>query len=166
MRLSAFLLCLVMVCPGCAQGPAVAPGPSAAGVAPVPAGLEGLERAVHDGVNAHRQAQGLSPLAYDARIAALAREHSAAVAQGKRAFGHDGFDARADRIRRFLPLVGMAENVYYDTRADSAGRAVQGWRKSPGHRENMEGDYDTTGVGVARAPGGAYYYTQIFVDRR
>jgi uncharacterized protein YkwD len=43
--------------------------------------------------------------------------------------------------------------------------AVDGWLGSPHHRENIEGNFDRTGVGIARSGDGTYYYTQIFIAR-
>lgn len=124
-----------------------------------------LEAQAHERINAHRRAEGLSLLDYDARVAAAARRHSAAMAAGEVPFGHEGFEERASRIAEAIPLRGMAENVGLNTYP--AGRtvpeAVSRWLASPGHRGNIEGDYDVTGIGIARGPQGAWYYTQIFV---
>lgn len=48
----------------------------------------------------------------------------------------------------------------------TAAVAMDGWLKSPGHRENLPVPYEVTGVGVARAADGTYYYTQLFVTLR
>ena len=46
---------------------------------------------------------------------------------------------------------------------DPVSTAVDGWIKSDGHRQNMEGNYNLTGIGVAMNPQGEYYFTQIFI---
>lgn len=126
-----------------------------------------LEAQTHERINAHRRAEGLSPLDYDSRIATVARRHSAAMAAGKVTFGHEGFEVRWHRIEETISLRGMAENVgvndYPDDR--TVASAVSRWLASNGHRENIEGDYDVTGIGIARGPQGAWFYTQIFVNR-
>ncbi len=43
---------------------------------------------------------------------------------------------------------------------------MSGWLRSPGHRENIEGAYDLTGIGVARSRQGVYYFTQLFAGTR
>jgi uncharacterized protein YkwD len=59
-----------------------------------------------------------------------------------------------------------AENVSATQGYDApAPAAMRGWLASRGHRTNMEGRYDITGVGVARSPTGKVYFTQIFVGR-
>ena len=40
-----------------------------------------------------------------------------------------------------------------------------GWIGSAPHRQNLEGSYDVTGIGIARDRDGATYATQLFVRR-
>ena len=130
-------------------------------------GTATLEQEVHAQVNWYRASQGLPPLAFDERIAEVARSHSSAMASGKRPFSHEGFEDRAKAIAAFIHAPrGFAENVAYDSRSDArlAELVVQGWIRSAEHRENLEGNYDRTGVGVAVAPNGWRYFTQIYVQ--
>jgi uncharacterized protein YkwD len=118
------------------------------------------ERAVYELTNRHRRARGLAPLGLDPRISDQARRHSAAMAAGTARFGHDGFAERVGGLggRR------SAENVAFNEgQRDPAANAVQGWLDSRAHCQNIEGPYDRTGVGVARTPAGAVFFTQIFV---
>lgn len=126
-----------------------------------------LEAQTHGRINAHRRAEGLTPLDYDARIAAAARRHSASMAAGKVPIGHEGFEVRWRRIAKSIPLREIAENVGANTYPTdrTVAVAVSRWLDSPGHRNNIEGDYDVSGIGIARGPQGAWYYTQIFVKR-
>ena len=130
--------------------------------------VESLETKTHELVNEYRRSAGLPPLAFSRPIAAIARRHSAAMAEGRIPFGHEGFEKRRRRIARAMPLEGIAENVGVNTEAArrTASVTVSGWLGSSGHRENIEGDYDATGIGIARGPRGAWYFTQIFVKRR
>jgi uncharacterized protein YkwD len=124
-----------------------------------------LERQMHDLVNQRRSARGLPQLGWDDGVAAIAREHSQAMASGRRPFSHDGFDQRADRISRLLQVSGLAENVAYDSRTgpDLARLVVEGWIASAGHRQNIDGAFTITGIGAAEARDGVLYFTQIFV---
>jgi uncharacterized protein YkwD len=125
-----------------------------------------LEREVFEAVNRHRRTRGLPALALDARIARAARAHSAAMAAGSVPLGHAGFDARVDALRRAMAFRRSAENVAFNQGHRSpASEAVRGWLASRGHRENIEGQYDTTGVGVIVDAAGEVYLTQIFVGR-
>ena len=40
---------------------------------------------------------------------------------------------------------------------------MTGWLQSPGHRRNIEGDFDLTGIGIVRVAAGTYFFTQLFV---
>jgi uncharacterized protein YkwD len=145
--------------------PRSAPGGKPAHAA---AAADALESRVHRLVNEHRRKTGLAPLAYDARIADVARRHSRDMADGRVPPGHDGFEARQRRISKMMPLKAIAENVGVNDypRSETARAAVSGWLKSRGHRENIEGGYDLTGVGIARDARGAWYFTQLFVRRK
>lgn len=151
----AFILCSV-------------PHSAPAGMREPPAVSSGtLESKAYELVNDHRQAMGLASLSYDARIAAVARRHSENMAAGRVPFGHEGFEERQRAISKTIPWTGIAENVGMNDYpvARTVRAAVSGWLGSRGHRKNIEGRYDATGVGIARDDRGTFYYTQIFVNR-
>ena len=126
-----------------------------------------LERQTHDRINAYRYSKGLASLKWSDAIAEQARRHSRNMATGATAFGHDGFDARMHELVQSVMWTGVAENVFMLLNLpDPAAVAVGGWIDSPGHRQNIEGDYDLTGVGIARAEDGSLYFTQIFVKSK
>ncbi len=130
------------------------------------ASISQIEKQAFDLVNAHRKRIGLEPLVNKDYIAEQARLHSKDMADGKVEFGHDGANARLDNISKSLKeMRAGGENVFYctDNYDNLAGTAVDAWLKSPGHRENIEGDYNLSGMGVVRAANGDYYFTQIFV---
>lgn len=129
--------------------------------------LASIEEAVHNQVNRYRANQGLSPLSLDSQITEQARIHSRNMASGRVGFSHDGFNGRAQAIAKVIPLSSAAENVAYNQGySDPATQAVQGWINSSGHRANIVGAYNKTGIGVAKNARGQYYYTQIFIRSR
>lgn len=156
------LVFLLLACASAAPAPAPAPTLGAA------LDERALERDVTRLVNRHRATRHLKALAYDTAVASVARAHSVAMARGRVPLGHDGFSARADQVQRFLELSEIAENVALNDypRARTVNVAIDGWLRSPHHRENIEGAFDVTGVGIARSSNGTYYYTQMFVARR
>ena len=87
------------------------------------------------------------------------------MANGAVPFGHDGFEQRVQALAKAIPYKAAAENVA-DNQGynDPATQAVQGWLKSDGHRRNIEGQYNLTGIGIALNANGEYYFTQIFVN--
>ena len=153
---------------GC--GPPASPGyrspirDSAPASARPSAGDAALEGEVFELVNRYRRARGLRVLELDARIGREVRLHSVAMADGKAPLGHDGFGARVEALRRVMSCARSAENVAFSQgHRNPASDVVGRWLRSRGHRTNIEGSYDATGIGVASNAAGATYFTQIFV---
>lgn len=129
--------------------------------------LASIEQAVHAQINQYRASKGLAPLTLDERISQQARTHSQNMGSGAVAFSHDGFTGRVQAIAKVIPYRGAAENVAYNKGyGDPAKQAFQGWLNSTGHRQNIEGNYNLTGIGVVKNAKGEYYFTQIFIRGR
>jgi len=152
---------------------------------------ERLEKSIHALVNRERAAKGLRPLAWDAKLAAIARGHSGDMAK-RQYFVHaspegENFDARYAKARYkcFVPVGdvvhGGAENIarddlwakitmlgdrkYYDWHSEDelARRTVAGWMKSPGHRANILTPYwGREGLGVTVTRDLKVYLTEDF----
>ncbi len=84
------------------------------------------------------------------------------MAQGRRGFGHARFSRRIKAAGIEFTSAGenVGQNQGFD---DPADQAIEGWLRSPGHRANIEGRYNLTGVGVARSRNGTFFFTQIFM---
>ncbi|WP_293134480.1 CAP domain-containing protein [Microcoleus sp. bin38.metabat.b11b12b14.051] len=124
-----------------------------------------LEKAVNQQINQYRASKKLPPLSVDPRISQIARIHSENMASGKVKFSHDGFDGRAKAVT--VPYQSFAENVAYNMGfSDPVRNAVEGWIKSDGHRKNIEGQFNLTGIAIAKNAKGEYYFTQLFVKTR
>jgi uncharacterized protein YkwD len=103
-------------------------------------------------------------LKIDERLVAQARVHSRNMAQGRTAFGHAGFQQRMRASG--VAYSSAAENVAYNQGySDPAAQAVAGWIKSEGHRRNIVGDFNLTGIGAVTNKTGMCYFTQIFIRR-
>jgi uncharacterized protein YkwD len=166
----AFPLVGGLVLAGCVQpgGGHERPTPRAVrAVPPVPRGPNAtIEQQIFDLVNRHRVARGLAPLALDRRIGEEARRHSAAMARGATPLGHRGFRDRIDVLRAVLLIGRSGENVGVNHGyPHPAAQVVRGWLESRGHRVNIEGAYELTGVGVATNGKDEIFFTQIFVGR-
>lgn len=115
-----------------------------------------------DEVNKYRQSHHLKPLKMNAYMSQLATQHSVDMATKRMGFGHRGFNTRIKYIYQRIKLCRQgAENVAYFKVGPRV--VVHKWLTSPGHRRNIEGNYNLTGVGIARDKRGWIYYTQIFV---
>jgi uncharacterized protein YkwD len=141
---------------GCgARAPRIALRPSPADAA--------FEQQVYTAVNEYRLSRRLPALAWSEVAASQARDHSQRMAAGARSLGHRDFHKRVSAIAGTMRLSRAAENV---VRSRSAARAIELWLKNRGHRRNIEGRYDLTGIGAARSEDGLIYFTEIFLESR
>ena len=115
-------------------------------------------------VNLYRMKHHLAPLKINAAITQEAYKHSNNMASKRLGFGHSGFSGRVKRLYQKIPFcTGAAENVAFWR--VGAKQLVDGWIASPGHRRNIEGNYNLTGVGIVHSRKGWAYFTQIFVRK-
>lgn len=122
-----------------------------------------LARQVHEQINEYRKSLNLAPLTLNAEISEQARQHSENMAQNKVEFGHSGFDNRIKALKD-ISYRSAAENVAYNQGyGDPVKQAVEGWIESEGHRKNLTGNYNLTGIGIAKNQQEEYYFTQIFI---
>lgn len=125
-----------------------------------------MEAAVRQGINEIREQKGLNALDNNEKLAQVARNYSRQMARDN-FFSHTGSDGstletRVHAGRIFYWVVG--ENLFKSTNiSEPVPVAVQGWMKSPGHRENiLRPVFAETGVGVWKT-GNTYYITQLFM---
>lgn len=124
-----------------------------------------LEKSIHQKINQYRQSRNLSPLILDVRISEQARKHSQKMANKSIPFSHQGFQTRI--VMTKINYLSAAENIAYNQGHKNPDQvAVNGWIKSSGHQKNMVGNFNLTGIGVAKNSKGEYYFTQIFMLKR
>jgi len=113
-------------------------------------------------VNEYRVKHHLTPLKMSSTISTEAAKHSRDMASKTLSFGHSGYNGRIKRLYKKINLCrGGAENVaYYKL---DAKKLVDAWIASPGHRQNIVGNYNLTGIGIAHSKKGWAYFTQIFL---
>ncbi|GAP94391.1 CAP domain-containing protein [Leptolyngbya sp. NIES-2104] len=125
-----------------------------------------MERAIFNRINEYRTAKGLRPMVWNDEIARQAREHSRNMAKKVVPFGHQGFEKRAKELSAAIQSRGTGENVgWVASKRDPAGMVIDAWIKSHKHRDNIEGDFSMTGIGIGISAMGEYYFTQDFVRR-
>ena len=114
-------------------------------------------------INEYRRKKGLPSIVMNAAMSAEAQKHSENMAAHRTSFGHNGFQSRVKRISPALNGVsGAAENVAMGS--TTAREVVDNWLKSSMHKQNIEGPYNLTGIGVAADRKGVLYFTQIFAS--
>ncbi|HEY8465045.1 MAG TPA: CAP domain-containing protein [Bacillota bacterium] len=138
------------------------PSPKPTGEADPKQLLSPIEFQVFEKVNDYRISKNLPPLVLEERLIAPTRLHSSNMSNGIVAFSHEGFDQRVNQSG--VTYVAAAENIAWNQGyADPAAQVVTGWVQSEVHRNNIEGDFNLTGVGVIQNDSGRYYYTQWFL---
>jgi uncharacterized protein YkwD len=142
---------------------ATAAAPAGAGQGDAFSTPAAAEKTVWKLLNADRAHAGLPALAWDDKLAAVARGHSADM-QAHGFFGHVSptTGTAADRTRRAgIDALLILENV---ARAFTPGEAERGLMNSPGHRANiLNRDATHVGVGVVFDPGSReILVTQLF----
>ena len=118
-----------------------------------------LEAELFKMINEHRVNLGLNELVFEGTTYYYANLHTAyMISKGNTS--HDNFTIRAENIAKITGAIFVAENVAknYDTIED----AFDGWIKSSGHRENIEGDYDYSAISIQQNSNGDLYFTQLF----
>jgi uncharacterized protein YkwD len=150
-----------------------------------------LEQQIHMLINKERKKYGLHVIAWDDALSRIARQHSRDMAM-RNYFAHESpeghdFSYRYRRegyrceISRGTTIHLGAENILKNNLYDSvvtvngeafyewnsqkkiAETTVQGWMKSPGHRQNILTPYwNNEGIGVFIAPDDKVYITQNF----
>jgi uncharacterized protein YkwD len=114
-------------------------------------------------INEYRRKKRLPPMAMNAVMNAEAQKHSENMAARRTSFGHNGFQHRVKRISSALNgFSGAGENVAMGS--TTAKEVVDNWLKSSMHKQNIEGAFNLTGIGVAADKKGTLYFTQIFAS--
>ncbi len=116
--------------------------------------------------NEFRAEQGCAPLTPVPELMRAAQLHSEDMVTN-RYFSHTGLDGSTPGARMraqgyIFRMAGENIAVGYETAED----VIQGWKDSPGHRDNMRNcAFTEIGVGVAFLADGTPYWTQNFGTR-
>jgi uncharacterized protein YkwD len=111
--------------------------------------------------NQFRAKKRLNPCQWNQKMASVALEHSEAMGNHRVPFDHNGFKQRVARFP--FPIQAASENLFMCNFKDTiAQRAVHEWIQSPGHLQNLVGNYTHCGVGVYKNSKGYWYVTQLF----
>lgn len=126
--------------------------------------LSEMEQAIFNQINDYRASKGLKPMVWNNEVAKQAREHSLNMAKKIVPFGHQGIEKRAKALSDSVRSTGTGENVgWVMSRNNPHGKVIEAWIKSQKHRDNIEGNFSMTGIGISVSSSGEYYFTQDFV---
>jgi uncharacterized protein YkwD len=111
-------------------------------------------------INDYRLSVGLNALEKINYISAKSEVHDNYMITNN-VVNHDGFVERSDKIIKNLGAKTVGENIAYNYNTPEA--AVAAWLKSPGHKENIVGNYTHFGISIREnSVTGKKYYTNIF----
>ncbi len=125
-----------------------------------------LEKEVFDIINQHRVSLGLPEYNWSITIAKQCRTHSQNMAFGYIDFGHQGLQERLSTIKNTFRFIAKSGEVIYRQliTEDVASNVVQNWLNDSNSRQKILGDFNFTGVGIAKSEKGIYV-TQIVIKR-
>jgi len=113
-----------------------------------------------DLINNYRVSIGLNPLAKINHMSYKSEEHDNYMIANN-VVNHNDFVARSENIMKVLGAKTVSENIAYNYSTPEA--ALNAWLASPGHKENIEGDFTHFGIAIRENPAnGRKYYTNIF----
>jgi uncharacterized protein YkwD len=111
-------------------------------------------------INDYRVSIGLNALEKINHISYKCQEHNKYMIENN-VVNHNDFVLRSDNIMKLLGAKNVGENVAYNYKTSDA--ALKAWLDSPGHKENIEGNYTHFGISITTDPRtGKKYYTNIF----
>tara|TARA_R110000751_G_scaffold127491_1_gene229578 strand:- start:605 stop:1180 length:576 start_codon:yes stop_codon:yes gene_type:complete len=118
-----------------------------------------LEAELFQMINSYRASIGLNAMEFESATYYYATLHTDyMISQGKTS--HDNFTQRAENIAKRTGAVFVAENVARNY--DTINEAFEAWLDSPGHRVNIEGDYNYSAISINENNNGDLYFTQLF----
>lgn len=110
-------------------------------------------------VNEHRMSIGKSVLIRNEIADETAEIHSDYMIDQNQ-ISHDNFNDRFQDLQNLVGAIAAGENVAYGY--PTAETVMDAWLNSPGHRNNIEGDFTHIGIASIKNSQGVYYYTQLF----
>ncbi|MCX7550470.1 CAP domain-containing protein [Xanthomarina sp. F2636L] len=113
-------------------------------------------------INDYRLSIGLNPLDNMEVIKSQAYSHTDYMIE-KDNVSHDNFYQRKTYLVNHVGANKVSENVAYGF--TSAESVVNAWLNSPGHKENIEGDFTNFDISAEKNSNGKWYYTNIFVKK-
>jgi len=119
-----------------------------------------IELETMDLINAHRVSVGLNRLEKINHMSYKSEEHDNYMIANN-VVNHNDFAARSENIMKTLGAKSVSENIAYNFNTPQA--VLNAWLSSPGHKENIEGNFTHFGIAIKENPvNGRKYYTNIF----
>lgn len=121
-----------------------------------------IEIEIMELINTYRINEGLTPLLNHNTVKAVAFTHTDYMIEANNV-SHDNFFLRQQSLEANASANLVSENVAYGF--NSAESVVNAWLNSPGHKDNIEGDFTDFDVSAEMNTEGKWYFTNIFIKR-
>lgn len=121
-----------------------------------------IEIEIMELINAHRINKGLNPLQNHNTVKAVAFTHTDYMIEVDNV-SHDNFFLRQQSLQANASANVVSENVAYGF--NSAQAVVNAWLNSPGHKDNIEGDFTDFEVSAEQNSAGKWYFTNMYIKR-
>lgn len=117
--------------------------------------------------NIYRKSQKRRTLEVKLALNKIAQKHSDDMAAGRVDFSHDGFQGRFNAVKKYANFpVSVAENLYATYDPSEVGKeSVKAWIGSPGHKKNLRGNFNYSGIGVSKSSSGEFFVVQLYVGK-
>jgi uncharacterized protein YkwD len=96
-------------------------------------------------INIYRGECSLNSLSVSQHIAKLCQDHNFYMIK-THSISHDYFTFRSDNIQCVLHATMVGENIAYNY--VNVQSTLTAWKNSPGHDENLKGDFNIAGVSI------------------
>ncbi|MFY8066273.1 MAG: CAP domain-containing protein [Flavobacterium sp.] len=114
-------------------------------------------------VNNYRHSIGLNTLEVINHISYKSQEHNIYMIDNN-LITHDYFQQRANNLVAVLGAKRVSENIAYNYHTPES--AMSAWLNSPGHKDNIEGDFTHFGISITvDETTGKKYYTNMFIKK-
>jgi uncharacterized protein YkwD len=119
-----------------------------------------IETDILDLINQQRASKDLPPMSAHQTVYEHTLQHANNIASGNVPFGHHRFADRIKLLHQQFKLTAASENVAMGQK--TAAEVFSSWMSSEKHRQNIEGDFNLTGIAVVQNNSGTNIFTQIY----
>jgi uncharacterized protein YkwD len=113
-------------------------------------------------INVYRNSIGLNTLQTNQHISYLCQEHNLYMIDND-VINHDYFQYRVNNLQETLDAERVGENIAYNYSTPNS--TLNAWLGSPGHKENIEGDYTDFGLSITIGTNQRKYITLILIKK-
>lgn len=113
-------------------------------------------------INNYRDSINLNTLQINQHISYICQEHNTYMIETG-IINHNYFQQRVNNLQETLDAERVGENIGYNYQTPESTLAA--WLNSPGHKQNIEGNYTDFGLSITQGITNKIYITLILIKR-